>query len=549
MLSLGALLLAVASAVPVHVVKGTVVDAKTHAAVRGASVTLPNGKRIATTGRSGQFRAEIETTPWPATLSITSPGLAERSVELPHVPADVNLKEIALSAAARIHVLIPPAIAAENLRWTLDRLVAGKTAGRRADGKFARPRADVTIDSLPSDNYLLVISGNGPLQQIATKVSPKPGETIELPINITPDALRLSVVSGKTPMGGAEVRFAPHDFAWSGIVVCDEKGESAVEVWQEGDYWASLLDHEKVAFARATYLHSETGTISWTFEVPSHHVKGLVVDSSTRQPLPNVNVTITGTAPAEGGLDGIRTRTDADGRFDFPAIREGSHTVRTYLKGYRYDRAQTIDIGKDDGDWEGEIALDPLGDRPAVIVVDEMGSPLAGVDMFLASSDGMVILEQTDVTGRVAIPPQRDGVLFAVPRAGSFGFTRIAADQSSDVTLVVPPANGTVDIVSQTTSGEPIGGVFFLIRINGTWLPPDVFGRFITLHDFPLRTDQTGRAHLAMLPRGLYELWPVRTADEMSALKAGHPIQAPATVVVGDTPQIVTLTFRKKPAS
>lgn len=549
MLSLGALLLAAASALPIHVVKGTVIDAKTHAAVRGASVTLPNEKRIATTGRSGQFHAEIETASWPPTLSITSPGLSERLVELPHVPADVNLKEIALTAAARIHVLVPAAFAAENLRWTLDRLVSGKAAGRRGEGKFARPHADVTIDSLAADNYLLVISGDGPLQQIATKVSPKPGETVELPIDITPDVLRLSVVSGKTPMGGARIRFAPHDFSWSGIVACNEKGESAVEVWQEGDYWASLLERGKVAFARVAHLHSETGTISWTFEVPGHHVKGRVVDSSTRQPLPDVNVSITGTAPEEGGLDGIRTRTDADGRFDFPAIREGSHTVRTYLKGYRYDRAQTVDIQKDDGDWEGEIALDPLGDRPAVIVVDQTGIPLAGVDMFLASSDGMVILEQTDVTGRVTIPPRRDGVVFAVPRTGSFGFTRIAVDQSSDVTLVVPPANGTVDIVSQSTSGEPIGGVFFLIRINGTWLPPDVFGRFITLHGFPLRTDETGRTHLALLPPGLYELWPIRTADEMSALIAGHPIQAPATVVVGNTPQLVTLTFRKKPSA
>lgn len=544
-----ALLLAAASVLPIHVVKGTVIDAKSHAAVRGASITLPNGKRIATTGRNGQFRAELPAVPWPSALTIASPGLADRSVDLPHVPEDVNLKEIALSAEARIHATVPPAFAAEKLRWSLYRLVAGKVAGTRAEGQFARGRVDVAIDSLQADNYVLLVSGEGPLQQIATKVSPKPGQTVELPIAITPDVLRLSVVSGKKSMSGASIRFHPNDFAWTGTVTCDEEGKATAELWQEGDFLAVLLDHEHAAFGRTTHLSSETGTISWTFEVPSHHVKGRVVDSATHEALPDVDVRISGTTVSGGGLEGLQVQTDADGRFEFTAIRDGSHTIRTYRKGYRYDRPQTITIDKDDGDWEGEIALDPLGERPAIIVLDDAGAPLAGVDMFLASAEGMLLLEHTDASGRVAIPPERDGIAFAVPRTGSFGFTRIAADQSSDVTLRVPRPNGILDVVSQATTGEPISNVYFLMRFNGTWIPPEVFGRFITLHALPLRTDAEGRAHLESLPAGLYELWPVRTADEMMALKAGHLAQAPATVIVGDTPQIVTLTFRKKPSS
>ena len=169
MLPFGALLLAAASSLPQHLVTGRVIDAKTHTAVHGASVAIPNGKRIATTNRAGQFNAEIPAAAWPPTLTITSPGLAERKVELPHVPGNANLKDIALSAESRIHALLPPAFAAETLRWTLYRLVAGKQAGKRAEGQFAHGRADVIIDSLDSDNYVLVISGEGPLQQIATK--------------------------------------------------------------------------------------------------------------------------------------------------------------------------------------------------------------------------------------------------------------------------------------------------------------------------------------------------------------------------------------------
>jgi len=548
MVPLGALLLVAASALPIHVIRGTVVDAKSHASVRGASVALPNGKRISTTGRTGQFRVELPAASWPSSLIIAAPGLADRSVDLPHVAGDVNLKEIVLLTAARIHAVVPPAFAAENLRWTLYRVVAGKAAGKRGEGQFARARADVTIDGLEADNYMLVISGEGPLQQIATKVSPKPGETVELPIAITPDVLKLSVVSGKEPMAGASVRFAPRDFAWKGTVTCDEKGSTTVELWQEGDFWALLLDHGHGAFGRAAHLSSETGTIPWTFDIPSHHVRGRVVDSVTHEPVAEVTVRISGTVPSGGGMEGVQVRTDADGRFELAAIKDGSHTIRTYRKGYRYDRPQTITIDKDDGDWEGEIALDPLGDRPAVIVLDEAGNPLAGVEMFLAGPEGMVLLEHTDSAGRVTIPPQRDGYIFAVPATGSFGFTHISSDQSSDVTLRVPNPTGSIDVLSQSTAGEPISNVFFLIRINGTWLPFQVFSRFVSLHSLPFRTDATGRAHLALLPAGLYELWPISSADEISALIAGHPIQAPATVVVGETPQVVTLTFRKKPS-
>jgi len=548
MLTLCALMLAAASALPAQVVKGIVIDAKSHAAVHGASVSLPNGKRIAVTDRAGHFRIEIPATPWPSSLKVAAPGLAERTVDLPKVPGDANLKEIALFAAARIHAILPPAFGAESLKWSLYQFNSGKVGGRVGEGPFARARADVLIDGLAADNYVLVISGQDPLQQIATRVSPRPGDSLELPINITPALLRLSVISGKVPMKGATIRFAPHDFAWAGSITCDDDGNATAELWQEDDFWASLLDRGKIAFAKTAHLRSDTGTISWTFEVPSHHVKGRVVDSANHEPLTGVNVRITGTALAEGGLDGLATRTDADGRFEFTAIKEGSHAVSAYKKGYRYDRVQTVNFEKDDGDWEGEIALDPNGDRPAVIVLDEAGHPLAGVDMFLATSDGggVIILEHTDETGRVTLPP-RDGVVYAVPPGGSLGFTRVPADQSTDVTLRVPRPTGTIDLVSQSTSGEPIPSLYFLVRINGTWIPNEVLGRFVTIHSLPMRTDETGRARLSLLPAGLYELWPMRSGEDVSSLRAGHPFQAPATVAVGDAPQIVTMTFRKRP--
>lgn len=534
-----------------HVITGTAVNAATHARVHGATISLPGGKWLALTDRTGRFRAMVPTRGWPPALRVGAPGLATRDLELPHLPSDADLKPIALSAAARLHIVLPPVLSLSGMkvRWQLQRLIADKGAGVSQEGSFPAGRSDVTLDDVESANYALLVKGTKPLQQAITKVAVKTGESIDLPINITPVTLKLTVVTGEKPVAGAVVDFSSADFLIRGTVFCDERGAATEEMWQRGDFFATLLDHNHAAFGRFVHLDSDTDSISWTYEVPGHHVRGTVIDAATELPLKGVRMRISGNTPAEGGLNGTSSTTDEDGRFEMSAVMDGTHTLSSYLKGYRYDHPLQFTLQKEDGDFETTVRLEKIIDAHSLAVVDWTGTPVTGADMFLATPTSVILLEHSDESGHVTIPPGLEGVAFAVPRGGSFGFTYIPRDLSEDVSLRVPPPAGVLDVLSRSDSGDAIPNVFFTFRINGTLVPSEVFSRFSSVNSLSIRTDETGHATLNRLPSGLYELWPLRTASDVIAIRTGNPPEPPATVVIGDTPQIVTLTIRKKPSS
>ncbi|HEX7676573.1 MAG TPA: hypothetical protein VF713_00500, partial [Thermoanaerobaculia bacterium] len=299
-----------------HVVTGTVVNATTHAPVHGATISLPDGKRLALTDKTGRFRAVVPTRGWPPALRAGAPGLATRDLELPHLPSDADLKPIALSTAARLHVVLPPALSGTKVTWQLQRLVGDKGAGVSREGSFPAGRSDATLDDVESANYALLIKGTKPLQQSTTKVSVKPGESIELPINITPVTLNLTVVAGEKPVAGAVIDFSSTELLIRGTVVCNERGAATEEMWQRGDFFATLLDHNHAAFGRFVHLDSDTDSISWTYQVPGHHVRGTVIDAASEVPLKGVRIRVNGNTPAGGGLDGVSSTTDEDGRFE-----------------------------------------------------------------------------------------------------------------------------------------------------------------------------------------------------------------------------------------
>ncbi|HUJ14644.1 MAG TPA: carboxypeptidase regulatory-like domain-containing protein [Thermoanaerobaculia bacterium] len=531
-----------------HSVKGVVIDAKSHAPIYGATIATQSGKRLAVSDKSGHFKIALSEEAWPSTLLMGAPGHAPKSAQLPHVPADADLKTISLSAAARLHIVVPPAYATDRLHWRLVRTVGQRPVEIVKEGSFATGVPETTIDDLPSANYLVSLRGERPLQQLAVPATTSEGDTSEVVLNIVPLFLKLKVQSGERPYPGAIVRFIQHDQEWAGTVRCDDNGSASEEMWQGGDYFAALIDNGQMLFARSAHLQSDTGTVTWTFDVPSHRVKGRVIDAETQQALPGVELTLFGTAPREGGLEGVKTMTDADGHFEFGAVQEGSHSLRAYLKGYRYDQLQHFEIGKDDDDYQTDILLERTVDSHALVAVNSAGAPIAGADVFLAGDSGIDVLESTDDTGRVTLPPHHPGVVFVIPPEGSFGFTRVSADLSDDVILHVPPGVGSLEVISQSTAGEAIPGVFFLMRVNGTMIPPAVFGRFANRHGLSFRTDVSGHAFLQLLPQGLYEFWPVRSDGDVMALLSGNPPEPAAAVSLNSVPQVITMTFKPKPS-
>ncbi|HEU4585544.1 MAG TPA: carboxypeptidase-like regulatory domain-containing protein, partial [Gemmatimonadaceae bacterium] len=67
-------------------------------------------------------------------------------------------------------------------------------------------------------------------------------------------------------------------------------------------------------------------------------VQGTVVDSASGQPIPSVQVTVTGTS--------LGTLTSADGRYRINGVPEGQHTIRARRIGYgTRDAAVSVTAG------------------------------------------------------------------------------------------------------------------------------------------------------------------------------------------------------------
>ena len=372
MIAMASLLLsltaAIAAAAPPasHVVTGIVINANTHAPVYGAIVSLLGGKRLALTDETGRFSAIVPTGGWPPALRVGAPGLATRDLELPHLPSDADLDPIALTTAARLHIVLPPALSGTAVRWQLERLFGDKGAGVSQEGSFPASRSDVTIDDVESANYALLVTGTKPLQQFITKVAGRTGESIEMPIDITPVTLHLTVVIGDKPVDGAVVGFSSTDFLVCGTVICDEDGTATEEVWQRGDFLATLLDHNHAAFGRVVHLDSDTDSISWSYVVPAHRVRGRVIDAATETPLKGVRIRISATT---GDLS---STTDEDGRFELSAVTDGTHSLDSYLKGYRYDRPLPFILHKEDDDFETTIRLEKIIDANSLVRINQV---------------------------------------------------------------------------------------------------------------------------------------------------------------------------------
>jgi hypothetical protein len=535
-----------APASSLRAIQGTVIDARSHAVLPGASISLPDGKRVGYANRKGQFRVELPDVGWPADLLVTAPGHAPQHVPLPHVAAEVDLKTIPLSAEARLRLILPPQ--PERIRWRLLRLVGGKGVELLREGSVEPTKTEATIDGLPGATCSLILRGSGPLQQKAIAVSPREGETTDVHVVIVPTILHLAVESGGRRQGGAVIQFVQHGLRWAGLVVCDDHGVANEEMWEPGDYYVGMSVKGKMGFSRLAPLMSDTGAISWTFDIPAHRVVGRVIDSRTHEPLRDVKLTLSGTAPAEGGMEGLDATSDQEGRFEFQGIPEGKHTLQAYLKGYRYDQVQEFQVKEDDRDYETEVSLESLRDAHSLIVLAANGAAVASADVFFVGNAGVELMEHTDAGGRVTLFPRRAGVVFVVPPEGSLAFSRIPMDLSDDVTLRVPPQGGLVDLIAQSSNGEPIPDLFFVLRVNGMMIPPEVFADFAAHHGLTIRTDRTGHARLQFLPVALYELWPVRSPSDVDMLFSGNPPQPAASMSLDLAPQTVTMTFQKRPA-
>jgi len=538
--SLIPILLFLATVVPAastHRVSGVVLEGGSGAPIHGAVLALANGKRLAVTNRDGQFGVVTVS----ETFQVTAPGHATRSVAWSGSSPRVDVGKVFLWRSSRIAAAVNPPLAVRKLKWSLGRGEPGaKTVPVFREGVWDDKHPAFVIEDLEPGEYVLTFRGDGPLQVHATPVSVEAGRDVPVSVTILPTTVELQVFVGDKPQPDASVRFNQTLFLWSGTVECDDQGKASAELWQAGKFWVFAQVHGRVVDGQVETFATDRERIALEFHLPNHVVRGHVLDSSTGAPIAGANLSLE--VAGKGVLGGV---SDPDGSFEFDAVREGHHLLRAYKKAYRLEKPSSVTLTKDDTDTDQTVTLTPETAARHVRVVDAKGTAVVGGDVFFGFGAYMQPLEVTDETGRLTLP-EGAGTLFVLPPDGSFGTRTVAADDAGEMSLAVPPGVGSVTITSQTTDHVPIPYVMFALRMNGVLLPPSVISRLASRHHVPFRTDGDGRAQLSGLPQGRYDVWPVRSREELDAIFSGMAPQPAATVVVTTLPEMVTLTFRPK---
>jgi hypothetical protein len=374
----------------------------------------------------------------------------------------------------------------------------------------------------------------------ATPVSVEAGRDVPVAVTIVPTPIEIRVFAKDKPQTDASVRLDHAAYLWTSTIECDERGMATAELWQPGKFWILTLVKGRVADGEVQTFAGDRDHITWETHLPVHLVRGHVVDASTGAPIQAANLSLEVTGK------GVRTAiSDQDGTFEFEAVGEGHHLLRTYKKGYRLPEPSPVTLTADDVDADARVELTPEGTRRQAHVVDASGSPVVGADAFFGFGAYVQPIEASDDTGSLTLP-EGSGSLFVIPAVGSFAMRSIQADEPGPISMTVPPGLGSINVTSETTDHSPLPFIIFALRMNGTLIPPSVISRLASRQRMAFRTDADGRAQLSGLPLGRYDIWPVRTRGELDAIFNGLAPEPAATVVLTTTPQAVTLTFRQK---
>lgn len=524
------------------VISGAVVDAVTREPV-SAQVLLPGGEVLSATGDRGRFRAVIDG-PWPAKLQVEAPGYPAHTITIPRAVADVDLP-IVLSRGGAIRVTVAPPLGQERLQWEARRVIRDVDDERARSGDLAAGESTAAIGPLQPGDYRVVIMGEGPLQRFALPVTVIEGTTHAVTVQITPSRLDLTVVRGGAPIPGATVEFVFRDgrAAWRSKVTVDESGRAAEEIWQSGDYMASVA-----SFAQRRGLAGGE-TVSWNLAVPERVVEGGVVDAATGRPLGNVAVVLTTTA-SSGGHSTTMTRTTAEGLFVFESVPSGSYSVTARLDGYHEITMPVRPLADEIRVDTGELRLQPVTGH-ILRVMNAVGMPMVSALVCISTRSGVRIAGLTRADGRVTLPlaDNEYGDSYVLPRSGSFAvasFPSIAERGVEELVVTVPDGGASLEIHTVTAKGEPLPSVPFLVRVNGRLIPPEILERMAHFQGVPMFSDKAGRLLLSRLPPGRYEIWPLGSREDFVAVNSLTPPPAAINLSLVAGNYVAKLTFKPK---
>jgi hypothetical protein len=518
------------------IISGTVIDASTGTGLANVDITLPSQKLLSVSDGTGRFRGEV-LDDWPAYVRATYPGRGTKVTPLSKAEADTSLANIVLRRGGSLNVALSPATSA------IVELARLEGEGRHViTTRDVGDSGEVTIEDLDPGEYAVLVKGSEPLQQHGSFVRIEAGVQNRASIILRPRHLHVNVRGHSQAVTGATLEFLNTGSGWRGIVAdCAGNGNFDMGLWQTGEFtvFATLPQHGGYV-THATLEGNDD--INWQLDLPSHSVKGRIADGRTGEVVPDANVFLQVSTPA--GASTVWTTSSRAGEFEFPFV-PGGHAVLSALAAGFLETRDAFDLPESDANLVRPLRLD----RAHIVkltVANQAGVPIVGAVVVDSGGDERAPL-RTDETGTVAVPLRADEnkLVYIIPREGSFGTATLASGEDH-AAAVIGPALSTIRIVATAEpDGTPVPDAGFIIRFNGTIVPPPVVGVLAAEQGLQLRTGSDGMLVWSRMPSGVYELFPIFNAAEASRVLRGFDApKAQLSAKLGDN--LVSLTFRQK---
>lgn len=424
----------------------------------------------------------------------------------------------------------------------IDVAIASRVEGTAPRWSAAKtlPASSTAIFTGMSDGlYLVMVKGPQPLQRLTAKANlGANGATVRLTIPKGKTSLRV-MLAGR-PIARAAVELTQQEMRWTTELQTDDDGRFEGSLWQPGAYDVAVWRDRGAA---PHILNVTLAAKPWTIDVPDRFVAGSVAGEDGK---PVAGATVFLRTQDDVSTQTLHTSSGSDGRFEFFGVRQGSQSLTARAPSYLDSDAVAFELEGKSVRRSFDLALTHGIQRP-VRVVDHRGEPVADASLLAACDGNIKSAAATDAEGRakVALPPGGSCAVYAVPKDGSIAVSPVWGDDS--IVLRVPAGSSSLRLSLAADNGADFAGVWLLMRINGTIVPPAVARRLVN-RGLRLVTDSEGAIELAHIPPGTYEFWPYQTDLEGQILYEGaNTMSAPISldVAAGENSAKVKLRSRR----
>lgn len=501
----------------------------------GAEVHAGSAK--AKTDADGRYVLEPLPGQWPAFATISARAYGTRVVDVPKSTADTEMTPVTLGRPAKLRVTLTERPAGD-LSAVLQVMTAEEQLAVVRRARIDAPKKSIDFDELGSGVYILLIRGEGPLQQFATKIILGSGDERAQEIAIHPLPFNARVTMGSEPMPITKIALHNLAFQWHADLETDHAGQFAGELWQPGDYAAEYRGTTAASSFRQPVTLGSIAPVSLKLDVARREVRGQLLDSDGF-PVAGARVFLRTDTGDDSST--VRTESGVDGSFAFEAVAAGEQRISVLADGYLIPDEVRFALHPADTRHDVPIRLES-GILRTLRVADAAGHPPVAADVVAVDNGVLRAATHADQEGRVRIPvPDAETVIFILGRDGSFAALR-PNDDITAVTLAAPASS--LRITTRTTLGQPLPGVGMLIAYGDDVLPLDIASRFASAHG-SLRTDRDGDLTLRNLPPGTYRFWPYASDSEAESILASDA-PAPITVNVKPGENAVVVEFQAK---